>query len=68
MDYKEAGSDNTRERSREYTFWWRLQEATLVAFLVLLVVSVAWSWWLLIPAFVLLGVNLYANFRRIAAR
>jgi hypothetical protein len=51
----------------DYFFWWRNQKISLAVFMILFVIGIFWIWWLLIPAFLLLGYNLYANLNRIMA-
>ena len=51
--------------SGEYIHWWNMQKTTLAAFLLFLIASIIWSWWLLIFSFTFLGINLYANVERL---
>ncbi|MFH1878699.1 MAG: hypothetical protein ABH883_07835 [Candidatus Omnitrophota bacterium] len=68
MDPKEPSQPQDVIKSDSETiFWWRLQEITLFLFVFLLVMSVIWDWWLLIPAFFFLGFNLSSNMHRIEA-
>ncbi|MGB2599740.1 MAG: hypothetical protein WBB86_02125 [Candidatus Omnitrophota bacterium] len=50
--------------SGEYLYYWNMQKMTLALFLLLLTASIIWSWWILLISFTFLGVNLYANFKR----
>jgi hypothetical protein len=51
--------------SKEYLHWWNIQKATLAAFIIFLAASIIWSWWLLIFSFTFLGINLFANVKRL---
>ncbi len=51
--------------SKEYLQWWSMQKTTLALFILLLIASIIWSWWILLVSFTFLGVNLYANFKRL---
>ncbi|MBD3426274.1 MAG: hypothetical protein GF409_03465 [Candidatus Omnitrophica bacterium] len=63
----DALEEKVRVSAEDYFIWWHNQKMSLLAFLVLLVISIFWVWWLLIPAFLLLGYNLFANFQRLMA-
>ncbi|MGB2600631.1 MAG: hypothetical protein WBD00_03805 [Candidatus Omnitrophota bacterium] len=63
----DAIETRVRAAAEDYFVWWHNQKISLLVFLVLLVISIFWVWWLLIPAFLLLGYNLFANFQRLMA-
>ncbi|MBD3380317.1 MAG: hypothetical protein GF408_07645 [Candidatus Omnitrophica bacterium] len=50
--------------SREYSFWWRIQVISLFSFVILLVFGVMGDWWLLVPGFICLALNMFANLNR----
>ena len=58
---------DTHDLGEDYFYWWHNQKISLAVFVVLFIIGIFWVWWLLIPAFILLGYNLYANFNRIKA-
>jgi hypothetical protein len=51
--------------SEEYLYYWGMQKMTLALFLLLLAASIIWTWWILLISFTFLGINLYANFKRL---
>ena len=76
-DEKNAASDELKlkmeeeeaiksvKTSEEYLHWWNMQKTTLGAFILFLVASIIWSWWFMIISCAFLGINLYANFKRL---
>lgn len=63
----DAIEERVKSAAEDYFVWWHNQKMSLLVFLLLLVISIFWVWWLLIPAFLLLGYNLFANFQRLMA-